>query len=104
MTPSSVGQPLPMALAAIKRHSPFGIPPSVSARISPPFPGKRTTKKNRTRTIPLVTKVVNFIGRMCGRHVVSRFASDHEFHAMVMATLALTTRVYCPLDLPKCMC
>lgn len=63
----------------------------------------------------LVTKSCEFyrpdVREVCVACGLSGFAWDHEFHTMVMAALALTTRVYCPLPPPptlnpwqKCMC
>lgn len=104
MTPSSLGQPLPMALAAIKRQRhpfPFPLPVPLEKGKKRDGNGNGEVKvEMEGRGCRACHQSCEFYRPdVCGMWFGWIFASDHEFWPMVMGTLASTTRVYCPHDL-----
>lgn len=78
-----------------------GSGPGFSSCCLPPLsPAPIATALWQCHCVPsLVTKSCEFyrpdVREVCVACGLSGFAWDHEFHTMVMAALALTTRVYC---------
>lgn len=78
---------------------------SVPVACPPLSPAPIATALWQCHCVPsLVTKSCEFyrpdVREVCVACGLSGFAWDHEFHTMVMAALALTTRVYCAPHLP----